>query len=154
MEDLTNDTAHARDSVVIERPKIHESVIERIRQGTDRYAPIVLPRSYAVVTANEDILDQPHFEDPSQSKDRANRQESVWNLVWWKRLAYFSSILVFLALLAFPLYRDATEVCVARFCFLSPIIAWVGAFLPAFASTWFDSYQSHPFGFVLLTAFS
>jgi len=151
MEDLTNDAANPGDQVIIERPKIHVSVIERIRQGTDGYAPIVLPRSYAVVKANGDIVDQPEaFEDPTQSKDRGNRQESVWNLVWWKRVAYFCSVLTFLALLAFPLYRDTTEVCVGRLCFLSPPIAWAGQFLPGFASAWLGAYDSHPLSFILL----
>jgi hypothetical protein len=46
-----------RNPVVIKRPKIHESVLERIKKGVDGYAPIVLPPQYAVVTANGDILD-------------------------------------------------------------------------------------------------
>jgi hypothetical protein len=103
------------------------------------------------VKANGDIVDQPEaFEDPTQSKDRGNRQESVWNLVWWKRVAYFCSVLTFLALSAFPLYRDTTEVCVGRLCFLSPPIAWAGQFLPGFASAWLGAYESHPLSFILL----
>ena len=34
--------------VFVDRPKIHESVLERIRQDVDGYAPVVLPERYAV----------------------------------------------------------------------------------------------------------
>jgi hypothetical protein len=151
MSALTNDIANPKNRVVIARPKIHESVIERICRGTDRYAPIVLPSRYAVVKENGDIVDQPQpLEDQTQSQSRANLQENIWNRVWWKRGAYFSSIIVALALLAFPLYREATRVCEGRLCFISPLIVWVGAFLPSFAGTWLDAYRTHPAAFSVL----
>jgi hypothetical protein len=79
-------------------------VIERIRHGTDQYAPIILPIRYAIVQPSGAIVAQSQFENSSQADDRTNKQEAVFNLVWWKRVWYFSSIAVFLALLLFPIF--------------------------------------------------
>ena len=54
---LTNATHDKKNQVIIKRPKIHESVFERIKRGVDGYAPFVLPDKYAVVTAAGDIVD-------------------------------------------------------------------------------------------------
>ncbi|MCA9422308.1 MAG: DUF2235 domain-containing protein, partial [Nitrospira sp.] len=113
---LSNDMDDITNQVVIPRPKIHESVFQRIAKGVDGYAPFILPERYAVVTASGAIVDPSNpqqgsssiNEHPTQATDRVNRQEKIWNLVWWKRVAYFTSILVVIALLAFPLFRPTT----------------------------------------------
>ncbi|MGH8640209.1 MAG: DUF2235 domain-containing protein, partial [Burkholderiales bacterium] len=56
---LTKDDDDKKNRVVISRPKIHESVFQRVDRGTDAYAPIVLPARYAVVDAAGAIHDQP-----------------------------------------------------------------------------------------------
>ncbi|HJU04078.1 MAG TPA: DUF2235 domain-containing protein [Nitrospiraceae bacterium] len=151
---LTNDDEH---DVVIARPKIHESVFARMEKGCDRYAPIGLPGRYAVVTAKGDIQDLPSANDRSlviesqtQAKSRSNLQENVWNLVWWKRVFYFLSVMVAAALAAFPLYRPATGTCEEIFCWLSPIVSGIGMLLPGFVGPWLNAYQSHPLSFAAL----
>ncbi|MFO1434361.1 MAG: DUF2235 domain-containing protein [Candidatus Competibacteraceae bacterium] len=175
LEVLTEDIDDKDNKVVIERPKIHESVLKRIKSGTDGYAPIVLPPRYAVVTADDGhIHDMPKsahsqaippsapaqsclIENETQALNRSRDQEKVWDLVWWKRVAYFASVIVAGLLAAFPLYRPATAACENFFCALSPVIRMVGTFLPGFTSFWLDAYRSHPFTFsvllVLLIAF-
>jgi uncharacterized protein (DUF2235 family) len=145
------------NDVFIKRPKIHESVFQRMRYGGDRYAPLGLPPEYAVVTDGGAIVDMPPaaasavpIEHTSQGEDRAHRQEKIWDLIWQKRLIYFSSIYLALALALFPLYRPATLVCEGRDCFLSPVVGWIGLFLPDLASWWLKAYSSHPGLFFLL----
>ncbi len=145
------------NGVFVGRPKIHESVFTRMRHGGERYAPIGLPASYAVVKDDGTIEDMPvgaavsvDIEHATQGEDRAHRQENVWNWVWRKRVLYFSSIFLALALALFPLYRPATTVCEGWDCFLSPIVRWLGLFLPDFVSWWLKAYASHPGVFFLL----
>jgi uncharacterized protein (DUF2235 family) len=47
--------------------KVHESVINRIAKGTDRYAPITLPRTFTLVPPHEDAenVPQPDSEAPT-----------------------------------------------------------------------------------------
>lgn len=142
MEMLTNNTFDSKRPCVIPRPKVHESVISRIEKGVDAYAPIGFPPRYAVVTKDGDIVDRPIAPDPPPGKMTA--QEGVWNLVWWKRVAYFSSIAAAALLLLFPLWRPATQTCENALCFLAPAIDTVAMVLPEFTEPLFDAYRSHP----------
>lgn len=156
IKDLTHDTADPNDPVVIPCPKIQESVFERIKQGVDGYAPIGLPDQYAVLRADGSILDVEEdnpacLECSEQAKGRWEHQEKrVWNLVWWRRVVYFISVFVAVALAPFPLYRPATSACEGPYCFLSPVISGIGKLLPDFVSPWLNAYQSHPGSFSLL----
>jgi uncharacterized protein (DUF2235 family) len=158
---LTHEDRDKTNKVIVPRPKIHESVFTRIRSATDGYAPIVLPSSYAVVTNEGEIVDlgtiapqgKPYFvEHPSQAESRAHRQETIWNLVWRKRVAYFSSVFVALALAAFPLYRPATLARESPLSSLSWIVNAIGMLLPSFLQPWLEAYESHPatFGFLAI----
>ncbi len=156
---IHNEDDH-ENPVIIRRPKIHESVITRIKSGVDGYAPFVLPAEYAVVKSSGDIINRPNpeateqrsdlIETTKEAEDRASRQEWVWNLVWWKRIAYFTSIIVAGALATFPIYRSATEACSGPHCFLSPIVNGVGIFLPSLANPWLEAFKSHPGEFFIL----
>src|SRR6185503_2273724 len=79
---LTRDIDDEKNQVIIRRPKIHESVFRRIADGTDAYAPIVLPDYYAVVDANGAIVELPEqgqapgvIESRKQAGERAALQE-------------------------------------------------------------------------------
>lgn len=167
---LANDSFGVRDPksigrnfVRIDRIKIHESVMRRIGSCATGYAPIVLPERYAVVGRDGRITDLPDpghkpiplpcpLEDSVQAKWRAHDQEWVWNLVWRRRVFYFSSIIVLLAIAAMPLMMPAAETCIGPGCFLQPAIDGVGAFLPGFMQFWLASWRTHPatFGVLLL----
>jgi uncharacterized protein (DUF2235 family) len=149
MSFLTHDTFDKNKPCFITRPKIHESVFERIAGGVDGYAPIVLPERYAVVTGTGKIVDH-YFEHETQAKSRCNAQEHVWNLVWRKRVAYFSSVLVAGALATFPFWRARTEACEGFACSVAPVIDAAGMVLPGFAEYWLSAYRSHPGTFLLL----
>ena len=62
------------DEVMIERPKIHESVFRRIDNRAHAYAPIGLPPTYDVVKDSGEIVtpDQYGFETDQDAKARAD----------------------------------------------------------------------------------
>jgi hypothetical protein len=72
--------------VSIARPKIHESVFVRLKSGSDRYAPIILPARYAVVKSDGSIVGGTvqngqvnqgnDLESPTQSQARAVKQRA------------------------------------------------------------------------------
>ncbi len=159
IEALTHDTNDPGNQVVIARPKVHESVFRRIESGVSNYAPIGLPKHFAVVTNNGEIIDNTTL--PSTLAPVAARPHSsgwadhctkVWNLVWWRRVVYFASVAAALALVFFPLYRPVTQACNGPFCFLSSIVRSVGALLPGFTSYWLKAYEIHPGSFSLILA--
>jgi len=148
-------------AVEIARPKIHESVFARVLNGTDSYAPITLPRTYDVVRANGDIVpgvvpvigsETPGAQETDVQADlRCEQQAQLWDLVWWRRIIYFVTLLFTLALIAIPwLFKPAqvdwggwTQI----FSFVPDLLAW---FLPDFLSGWLDFYRVNPFLLLLL----
>ncbi|MGI8670997.1 MAG: phospholipase effector Tle1 domain-containing protein, partial [Luteitalea sp.] len=158
---------------------VHESVINRIATGTDRYAPITLPQNFRVVPPQMDGEKAPQAdnqtpEPPPETKapppmvsrgvrarladaqaanTRARAIEPIWNLVWWRRLTYFATLTATLLLLILPLV-------VARLPhppFLADGRTWIGGIirlltlaLPTLASEWVEVYADNPFYFFLL----
>ncbi len=154
--------------VTVERTKVHESVLRRLRAGHDGYAPITLPPGFAVVMMDGRIVDGDAYlrslplkpTDPapprgpltgpgsSYERDR----ELVYNGVWRRRIAYFATLGVTLVLLAMPLFAPGTQACAGRLCFLAAPIRALSVLLPSFATTWTDSFASHPGLFLSLLA--
>ncbi len=135
-------------SIVVRRPKIHASVFDRLRDGTDAYAPIVLPDRYAAVMwdgAVKEGTGNP-FESTTQAQARAREQESVWNLVWQRRIFYFLTVGVSLYLAAQPIMPDGMRV--NSLDGGSPTAAGVihllGSFVPGFVSSWLVHYEKFP----------
>jgi uncharacterized protein (DUF2235 family) len=134
-------------SVTVPRPKIHQSVLERIKAAPEAYAPIGFPTRYAVVTEDGRILDGPEhpLETEAVSHARVLAQEAVWDLVWWRRLAYFSAVAVTLVVLARPL-RDGAAAAAQS---VEPdaagrAVAALGGLLPDLASLWVKYYTAYP----------
>lgn len=150
---LTDDRIDPDSPVIVPRPKIHESVFQRIAKCGEHYSPIGLPPVYAVVTGSGAIVDSGQaLEHATQAESRSHQQERIWDLVWQKRVAYFASILVASLLITFPLYKHQTVACESPGCFISPLIGWAGAFLPGFLEPWLATYKSHPVTFAILLA--
>ncbi|MGC2810123.1 MAG: DUF2235 domain-containing protein [Bradyrhizobium sp.] len=132
-------------------PKIHQSVVDRIRIGNDGYAPIVLPERYDVVSHDGAIVPNGAIA-PSDARSRAIRQEKVWDWVWGRRIVYFLTVLASLYLAALPLIEKwwpgrgpagPAEVVVV------PIIDLVAAFLPSFVTPWLDAFRNSPGRFLI-----
>jgi hypothetical protein len=133
--------------VRIDRPKIHESVFTRMSAAPEAYAPIVFPASYAVVMDDGRILDDAAnpFESPAAAAQRSAAQEAAWDLVWWRRVAYFAAVAVTLVLLVQP-FREGADV-IRR----SPergtagrLVALAGEWLPSLASPWIEYFSGRP----------
>jgi len=131
-----------KTSAMLRSVKIHESVFRRIGQGTDRYAPIVLPGAYTVVATGGAVAPPPEFE----AAKRAIEQERVWDRVWHRRVNYFLTVFVSAHLLLFPAWHALAPppACVGPQCLLSPAIYAVGALLPAIAEPWIDAFAATP----------
>jgi uncharacterized protein (DUF2235 family) len=151
-----------RDAGVwIERVKIHESVFDRITNGVDGYSPIVLPARYAVVTRAGTVLDgdQPNehanpYEHSTQALARSHRQESVWNIVWWRKWVYFATVAFTLVLLVLPFVPDAYQVGLLdyRLPIMSAGVALLGNMVPGFLAAWLEYYETYPLRLIALAA--
>jgi uncharacterized protein (DUF2235 family) len=158
---------------------VHESVINRIATGTDRYAPITLPQVFRIVPPQKEgetvlqadsqtpnppsppNLQKPmvsralreQLESPAAAIPRARAIEPILNLVWWRRLTYFATLAATLMTLGLPLV-------VAKLPnppFLADGRTWIGGIirlltlvLPSFAGKWVEVYANNPFYFLLL----
>lgn len=144
---LCNDDYHG---VRIERPKIHESVFRRIKDGVVPYAPTALPAVYDVrylrgdiVPGNQDPPDGQRYEDQSQADKRAVDQELARDTVWWRRVSYLATVLASLYLVAFPMVHppDPQGTCVGPFCLIDPVLGLLEGFLPSWSQPWIQSFR-------------
>jgi hypothetical protein len=122
--------------------KIHESVFDRIQSGDDGYAPIVLPGAYKIVGSNGVV--QPPLE--AHPKLRAEEQEKVWNIVWKRRVTYFSTVAVSLLMACMPIIQGfrPPSACAGLACVISPILLDIRDFLPGFLSPWLNAFARAP----------
>jgi uncharacterized protein (DUF2235 family) len=131
----------------IGRPKIHESVFTRISAAPEAYAPIVFPKSYAVVMEDGRILDgmDNPFEAPQAAERRAATQERVWDRVWRKRLVYFASVAVTAVLVVLPFLPGAAAALATPDTGMAArAVGLAGDWLPSFASPWVKYFTSRP----------
>ncbi len=145
LENLTQENRDKKKNrVIIKTPKIHESVFTRINNRVNGYAPIGLPDNYEVVPSPLTEGLPLYVEQDSQKRKRADLQEIVWNLVWWKRLVYFLTVATAIWLLTLPLYSSDTYDWEQGFSFLRPVIGSLSALLPNFLGTWLEAFKRHP----------
>lgn len=140
------------DEVVINEPKIHESVLQRITTGARAYAPINLPESYAVVTTDGRICEPSAnpYETPSHAAARVLTQERIWDIVWQRRVVYFASFFAAAYLAVFPwVHTRVTPDLGSRFSVLAPAIRALAAALPSFAESWIAAFAASPGWFAL-----
>lgn len=132
-------------------PKIHESVLDRIANGNDRYAPIVLPQIYDVVTQAGQMLPNTLVPIDAHAAGRAIRMGKVWDWVWARRIVYFLSVFsaIYLALLPLIEKWRPGRGAASPFESVTPLIDLVAAFLPNFAKPWLDAFRSSPGRFVI-----
>jgi uncharacterized protein (DUF2235 family) len=154
-----SDLCHARfsrnpgDEVEIALPKIHESALRRVQQEAHPYAPIGIPATYEIVTDDRKILPPARnpFETPQQAEARAKAQESVWNIVWVRRIVYFATVGALLHLAIYPLVR-ALPRSDEYSTWLRPVsdtVRLIGAFLPEALAVWINAYARDPGKFLL-----
>jgi uncharacterized protein (DUF2235 family) len=153
--EMRAELAVAQSYVERPAPKVHQSVMDRIRGGNDGYAAIVLPEKYRIVGNDGTITANTGVAEPAAAL-RAVRQEKVWDWVWARRVVYFLTVFASLFLVGLPVIEkwrpgrgpaSLAEVVV-------PVIDLVAAFVPSFAKPWLDAFRNSPgrflFGVVLV----
>ena len=145
------------DEVRIRHPKIHESVLRRIRIGHDGYAPFVLPPDFAVVRLDGSIVDGATYlgmKDIGKTSAFGTECEHVYNWVWWRSVANLFTIAVTLTLglLPFLLPGKPGGGCEGMWCLVSAGIGFSAVVLPGFAKPWLDWFSLHPELFLTLAA--
>jgi len=150
LEDLHPDLSRQ----VLPPPKatIHDAVFERIAQGTDRYAPVVIPapKRYQFTGNAGTISDGPHPVDPPL---RSSVQDDVWNWIWLRRVVYFLTAFATLFVVAIPyfvIYAPGFGLSSVGG-FVNPIVNAAASFLPGALEPWFVGFRNAP-GFVLIGA--
>lgn len=141
--------------VLIDKPKIHRSVFERIRSNVMPYAPTGLPESYEVVATRGK---PPAYEKGPGKKTRTEALNYALDIIYWRRRLYGALLAVTLTLVAsrFFLQWTADGVCSGAFCLLDPILRLLMNVLPDFIQPWFYALRQNPlwlWGFIAAFAF-
>jgi uncharacterized protein (DUF2235 family) len=73
----------------------------------------------------------------------------LWDTVWWRRVAYFSTLVATAVALLYPWVKPALELTPGKldetiFPVTDPLAYLVGSFLPSVASHWIEAYQNTP----------
>lgn len=150
IRDLSRELNHnGKDyAVYIQRPKIHESVFRRLRNGTDEYAPLTLPLEYDVVLDDGRIVpgvSPTGQEPPALADQRCKQQDRLWDLIWRRRWLYFATIGVTLGIVALPWLVPPNWIAWGNWTdFAGPLISAIAALLPDFISGWLDYYRANP----------
>lgn len=150
------DIAHicndAQAGVTVKTPKLHRSVLERIKGRSTPYAPTGIPASYEVVTT---MGAKPEYETAEQAKERAASLNYARDIIFWRRRLYIALLFSTLALLAsrFFLNWDEKGICIGSACSIDPVMELVINSLPDIVTDWFEALRQNPgwlWGFMVL----
>ena len=152
--DLTSARMSGSDAVEILLPKIHESVLIRLRSDSNAYAPIGIPAKYGVATVEGEILegDKNPYETPLEAAARAHEQERIWNWVWLRRIVYFLTLAASFHLVAFWRFHEINPEYEyeSNLRLVSEFIRFIEAFLPRLVVRWWtDAYAANPGWFLI-----
>lgn len=120
---------------LLKKVNVHETVFERIKSGPDPYAPIGLPDCFTIV-GNAHTL-------PGAAQ-RIAGQPAIWDLVWWKRIVYFATLLSALALLIYPLFAESDATCESPPCLLVPVVSGIASVMPLGIRSWGHGFGAAP----------
>jgi uncharacterized protein (DUF2235 family) len=68
--------------------------------------------------------------------------ELLWDTAWWRRIAFFTTLISTGLLLSCPVYLVSAEP--SKLDTIKRIAAFASALLPAIAEPWIDSFRAHP----------
>ncbi len=129
--------------VRIDKPKLHRSVLERIKGQSLPYAPTGVPAEYEVIATEGDA---PQYETSEQRIKRTAALNHAHDIIFWRRALYFALLLTSIALLSSRFFLDWREdgICVHSACFIDPALQLVIDALPGFATGWFEALRQNP----------
>lgn len=153
------------DHGLLTKVRVHESVLSRVLSGTDSYAPVSLPKKFEIVFAKKTGHSHRSI-DPVSAKDIRDtrrsgqgwfeRQAAIWDMVWYRRLQYFSLVLLSLALVSMPMWDGLLplpRVCDDDRCFARPVLEALNVVTGGYAGPWVDAFSAEMLAtFVLLAA--
>ncbi|MGY2052167.1 DUF2235 domain-containing protein [Methylobacterium sp. JK268] len=140
---LLQDPRVTPPGLLVEPILVHESVLERMSRGTDRYAPIALPARFDVVGRGPrrplDLADSGQVHWPTQV-------EKVFDHYWLRRVIYFATVAASLLLAAFPVIEAVLppSACAGPQCLASPLISAAGGLLPSLLAPWVEAFARSP----------
>ncbi|MES1264922.1 MAG: hypothetical protein ABUU24_04625, partial [Variovorax sp.] len=151
------------------KPIVHWSVILRMANGSDGFAPISLPPNFWVLAPDGELLPMQGFSRTLrlQSKSQVQLTKSevvaaiqsltkpdqeavslVWDTVWWRRSLYFLTVALTAALATYPWIGESLVKNIRRLLERIPVI---GRF---FVEHWDEKFQvadSATYGFIQTT---
>jgi uncharacterized protein (DUF2235 family) len=124
--------------------RVHRTVLERIKDGGDGYAPIVLPSTFDVAEL-DGAINAGYAPNPAPpvNSGYSELREHVFDYVWLRRVVYFPTLFVALALLAGPFWPRAEPAEDWRR-HIASFYEALAAHLPRFARWWLDAFQCWP----------
>jgi uncharacterized protein (DUF2235 family) len=157
-------------------PLIHHSVIERLVNGTDNYAPSALPLEFKVLAPSGgeavyrrgNIVNQAVMKktDPHLLANLARIKKpdvETWerskDAVWWRRVFYYITMSSVIFLLALPITGELLQEIYKLAAEDSPIVEPFANYLvttfadvaqpfyPGFLSWWFEAVKAYPYAF-------
>ncbi|RDH86915.1 MAG: hypothetical protein DIZ77_18850 [endosymbiont of Seepiophila jonesi] len=140
IDHLCNDQ---ENGVEIKRPKIHRSVLERIRRDVVPYVPTGLPANYEVVSTRSQA---PEYEKPQEALARAEAMNPALDVIFWRRWLYGLLLVTTALFLGSRFYLDWTPdgSCVSSACAIDPILVFAKDALPDSLGGWFDAWRQNP----------
>lgn len=152
-------------------PVLHESVVERMLHGCDRYAPVAVPTDVELVatggrpkavratrfagkTAAGPAIGAPRLHDPDEVW-----REAADDAIWWRRVAYFASMIALALLVVLPFlastiadsswYQGAGDAFGrnegAAKSGLAPFLQAIAPVVPGWLSPWTTLLETMPF---------
>ncbi len=154
-------------------PVVHSSVIHRMAEGCDSYAPVSLPEKFEVLTPDGMIANLSQASALAQSSNpqkaalgaamrklaqpKQDELELVWDTVWWRRVAYFATVFLATLLLVYPLIDGPLNKGLGTMNTLSSgivasLVGALGAFIPSYLTWWVDALGELPVAFAVIVA--
>lgn len=153
IEKLCNDK---KNGILIEKPKIHRSVLERISRNVVPYGPVSLPEKYEVVatSATERV---PEYEALSEKTQRKSAMQSVIKVIEQRKILYlcmlFTTLSYFFSGLLYKIFGAGQSVNGNGI--LYSILTFILGILPDFLAPWINMPREYPgvfYVFLLLFA--
>ena len=137
---LCNDTF---TGVSIDKPKIHEAVMNRIKENTRSYAPTGLPAEYEVVSTRGTPID---YETSSEKSQRHRALNAAIDVIFWRRWLYAALLITTFVFLAARFYLpwQPGDICKDSACAFDPLLQFIIKSLPDFAAGWFEVLRQYP----------
>lgn len=129
--------------VVIKRPRIHRSVMERIAGNVTPYAPTGLPEHYEVVSTRGT---PPVFETEEESRARVTAMQPVQQVIARRRILYFALLLGTLGFLASPFVLGCMRAghCPATSGPFDAVLEMAARMLPDLVAPWIRVLRNYP----------